>query len=507
MTDTVADSPNIADERPGIGQQMMQGTWWTVLSRLGVQGIGFLSTLVLARLLVPADFGLVALANTFSAALITISEFSLDVVLIQNREATREHYDTAWTMSVLRNLFLAVALALAADRIGRFFEDPRVALITYWLAISTFVDGFQNVGIVHFRRELAFKKDMVYTVLGKFGMFLVTVPLAFVWHNYWALVAGTVAGAFLRVLLSFAMHPYRPHFSMARWRELMGFSKWLILNNFLGFLFNRSDTFVIGKFIGPQAVGIYGMGFEIANMTTSNLLAPLRRALFPAYATVAGDPASLRTAFVDVFAFVMLIGTPVALGIGLVAEPLIHVMLGPQWVETIPLIQILSLYGFLNLVSAGSSPIFLATARPQYIMWVVAGTTLLMIPLLIVGTLHYGALGAAWAVTITTALAVLADFLLVIGLLHLPVARLWHASWRPVLAGALMAPFVLAPQFLWPEPQSFAGWVSLLAAGVATGVLLYPAAILLLWQLAGRPSASAETHLLAWLGARFGIGS
>jgi O-antigen/teichoic acid export membrane protein len=496
MTDRDLDQPT--DAAPAIGQQMAQGAWWTVMSRLGVQGIGFLSTLVLARLLVPADFGLLALANSFSAALIAVSEFSLDVVLIQNRQAGREHYDTAWTLSLLRNLLLAAAIGLGARQIAGFFGDARVEQIIYWLALATFIDGLQNIGIVDFRRDLAFKKDMVFTILGKFGGFVVSVPLAFLWRDYWALVAGLVAGAAIRVLLSFAMHPYRPRFTLVRWRELMGFSKWLILNNICFFLFNRSDTFVIGKLVGAQAVGIYGMGFDIANMTTSNLLAPLRRALFPAYATVSHDRPSLQRAFVDVFAFVMLLGTPLALGIGLVATPLIEVMLGPQWVATIPLIQVLSIYGFLNLISAGSGPIFLASGRPQYMMWVIGGSTLVMIPLLIVATRAYGALGAAGAVTVTTALAVLADFMLVSALLSLPWASLLRAAWRPALAGGAMAIAVTGLQAAWPQPTTMAGWIAMLAAAVAVGAVTYPAATLLLWQLSGRPDG-AERQLLRWL--------
>jgi lipopolysaccharide exporter len=493
-----APSEGAGDAEPiAIGQQMAQGAWWTVLSRVGVQGIGFISTLILARLLLPADFGLLALANTFSAALIAVSEFSLDVVLIQDRTAGREQYDTAWTLSVLRNALLAIALVLGAPYIGRFFADARVEQIVYWLALATFIDGLQNIGIVDFRRDLAFRRDMLFTVLGKFGMFVIGVPLAFLWRDYWALVAGAVAGSCVRVLLSFVMHPYRPRLTLRRWRELMRFSKWLILNNICFFLFGRSDNFIVGKIAGPPAVGIYGMAYDIANMTTSNLLAPLRRALFPAYATVSHDHASLRKAFVDVFAFVMLIGTPLALGVGLVASPLIHVMLGTQWVETIPLIQILSLYGFINLISAGSGPIFLAKARPQYMMWVIGASTCVMIPLLIVGTEYWGVQGTAWAVTITTALAVLADFLLVIQLLRLPIADLLHAAWRPVLSGAVMALGVVLLQRIWPLPDSLAGWSLLLAVAVATGAVLYIAASLVLWAIAGKPPG-AEQHLLAW---------
>lgn len=450
-------------------------------ARLSIQGIGLLSTIILARLLVPADFGLVALATSFSVALQSISEFSFDVVLIQNQHATREDYDTAWTLSVCRNIILTISLVIAAKWVADIFGDQQLEAVIYWLALSTAIEGFQNIGIVDFRKDLAFHRDLVFSVLGKLGGFVVTVPLAFIWQNYWALVAGIVAGIFLRVVLSFAMHPYRPRFSFAKWRELMYFSKWLILNNIAFLLSSRSDTFILGKIAGAQAVGVYGIAFEIANLTAANLLAPLRRAIFPGYAKLADDLDALRKGFMDVLALVWLIGTPLAVGIGAVADPLVRVMLGAQWIETIPLIQVLSLYGFLSLITAGSAPIYLATGRPRYILLTKLASIVVMLPLLVVGTNYAGAFGAAWAVTIAASVEAVADFVLIVTLLKLSVRSIIASGYRPVVASAVMALAVLELQFFWVPSPTALGWAALLVVSVALGAVVYVGVAIALW--------------------------
>jgi lipopolysaccharide exporter len=474
-----------------IGREMAKGTGWMIAARFSVQSIGFLSTIVLARLLAPTDFGLVALATTFSVALQAISEFSFDVVLIQNQQATREHYDTAWTLSVCRNIILAVSLIAAAGWLAEFFGDQRLEAVIYWLAAAEIVAGVENIGIIDFRKDLAFHKELVLLVLAKLGAFAITIPLALVWQNYWALVAGIVAGTILRVVLSYAMCAFRPRIGFARWQELMRYSKWLILNNICSLLFNRSNTFVIGKFAGAPAVGIYSVAFEIANMTTANLLAPLRRAIFPGFAKLV-DHESLRTGFIVVLALVMLIGTPLAVGIGAVANPIVRVMLGDRWVDSVALIEVLSIYGFLGLVSSVSAPVFLAIGRPQLQLWVLLMGTIVLIPSLIIGTAHAGALGAAWAVTFAAAVRAVTDFVLISRLLRIPVRQFVTVAYRPLVASVVMIVMVLEVQASWPTPMSTLGWSALLAAAVGAGAILYAGVVIGSWALAGFPDGGEK---------------
>ncbi len=138
---------------------MAKGAAWMVAMRIAIRAIGLVSIVILARLLVPADFGLVALATMLYGLIEVMGQFGFDVVLIQNQSAGRRHYDTAWTLTVIRNLVLAGLLAAGAPWAAGFFEEPRLQSILYWLALAALVEGFANIGVVNFRKELRFHKD------------------------------------------------------------------------------------------------------------------------------------------------------------------------------------------------------------------------------------------------------------------------------------------------------------------------------------------------------------
>ena len=477
-----------------IGRAMAKGTGWTVGTQLTIQGIAMLSTMILARLLVPADFGLVALATALAGALHAITEFSFDLALIHNQTAARREYDTAWTLSICRNAILAGALAAGASLIASSFGDERLEPVVYWLALGTFFAGFQNIAVVDFRKELAFHRDLVFMVVGKLGPALVTVPLAFIWRNYWALVAGIVAGSVFRVALSFAMHNYRPRISFEGWHGLIHFSKWLLIGNLCGFIYNRGSTFILGKISGASAVGVFTLSGEIAGIASANLLMPLRRAILPGYAKLANDVERLHDMFVDIFAITFLVGAPLTLGIGLVANPLVRITLGEQWLSAIPLIQILCVGDFLQLITAAATPVYIATGRPHYTAMLFAGSAIAMVPLLIFATERSGVIGAAYATLVVTVLCAALDFILVNRLLHLSMSRLLARCWRSIISVTMMVAAVVGLQALWPTSKSVGNAWSILAAAVTVGGLVYSGCGFTLWFLAGRPRG-AERHL------------
>ena len=473
---------------------MAKGTGWTVGTQLIIQAIAMLSTMVLARLLVPADFGLVALATALSGALHAISEFSFDLALIQNQSAARREYDTAWTLSICRNAILAGMLAAGAGLIASAFGDERLEPVVYWLALGTFFSGFQNIAVVDFRKQLAFHRDLVFMVVGKLGPVVVTVPLAFIWRDYWALVAGIVAGSIFRVALSFGMHQYRPRITFDGWRDLIHFSKWLLLGNLSIFISNRSSTFILGKILGEHTVGVFSISGDIAGIISNNLFMPLRRAIYPGYAKLANDVERLHDMFVDIFAVVFLVGAPLTLGIGLVANPLVRITLGEQWLGAIPLIQILCVGDFLQLITAAASPIYVATGRPHYTAVLFTGSAIAMVPSLIFATERAGALGAAYATLAVTLLFAILDFILVNRVLHLSMSRLLAGCWRPIISVIAMVAAVTELQALWPMSQSPGNLSLMLAAAVAAGGAVYSVCGFALWILAGRPRG-AERHL------------
>ncbi len=337
------------DGNASIGHRMASGAGWTISLRLAVRGIGLVSTVILARLLVPEDFGLVAMAMLLYQILEILSELNLEVVLLVEQDAGPDYYNTVWTLSVLRGAITAGALCLLAGPAAQFFRETRLETVVYVLALVALLEGLSNVGVVNFRKELNFGADFTYGVAAKLCSFVATVPLAFLFRTYLALALGMVVTAAARVVLSYTMHPYRPTLTLSRWRETLSFSVWLLFANILGSLYRRADTFLISKLAGAVPLGVYSIAHEISSLPTSELVAPVRRAILPGYAKMAREPERLRATFVDGFALIFLFSTPIAAGIGLTADPLVRLFLGSKWLDAIPLTQILALFGLFAL--------------------------------------------------------------------------------------------------------------------------------------------------------------
>lgn len=483
------------DQSVSVGRGMAKGAAWMVGMRLAMRGFGMVSMVILARLLVPEDFGLVALATLLSGLLEVTSNFSFDTALIRDQTAGRKHYDTAWTLSVIRSAVLAAVLVVLAIPAAQFFEDPRVEALVYCLALASFFEGFQNVGVVDFRKKLEFHKEFLFFTAQKLVSVVVGITLAFLWRDYWALIVGIMAGKGALVVFSYLMHPYRPRFCLSEWREIFHFTKWLLANNILTYVYSRTDTLLIGKFLGAQSLGIYSMAFEISNLITSELVSPIRRALFPGFAKLAADREKLKTSVLDSLALIALVGTPMAAGIGLIADPLVPILLGEKWLETIPLIEVLAIYGLFHTMSTTTGPAYLALGRPQYLTALALVGAGITVPMLFYGIDRAGAYGAAIAITVATGVLLVINYAVVMRLMNLSFKRLFGAIWRTVAAVAVMAVAVLSLKSLWPAERDMVDMSFELAALVLCGALTYCGTQLALWYLSGRPDG-AERHVL-----------
>ncbi|MCZ7566047.1 MAG: oligosaccharide flippase family protein [Burkholderiales bacterium] len=299
-----------------------------LLARFVERGLGFLSTLILARLLLPEDFGLVAMAISISALLDVFADFSFDLALIRDQRATREHYDTAWTLELLILMLYGLCLLLIAFPAAWFFNEPRLVPLMAMLALVAVIGGFNNIGVVAFRKELDFRKEFLYLGGRKLAMFMTTIPLAFLLGNYWALMLGILAGVAVGVALSYLAHPYRPRFCLKHWRELFGFSRWVVVTNLADFIPLHFATFVLGRIAGVANVGVYSVGAELARLPTTELVAPIDRAVYPGYAKLSHDKDALRRHYLAALGLIAALGLPAALGIAAVAPFAVPVLLG-----------------------------------------------------------------------------------------------------------------------------------------------------------------------------------
>jgi O-antigen/teichoic acid export membrane protein len=483
-----AKSPEAAD---GIGRNVAKGAAWMVLLKITERGLGLISTIVLARLLAPADFGLIAMAMSVYGVLEIMSSFSFDLALIQNQRAENRHYDTAWTFSVLFGVASASALVLLAVPVADFFHEPRLNWIMVSLALAALVQGFENIGIVAFQKDLKLHKEFAFKLIKRSISLLTTIPLAFAFRNYWALVVGIVVARIVGVALSYRLHHYRPRLSMAGRHDLFHFSKWMLINNLLVFANNRGVDFVIGKVIGPHALGYYTVAYEISNLPTTELVYPISRAVFPGYARMVGDPLRLREFFLQVTALIALITIPVAIGIALVAKPLVYVLLGEKWRDIVPLIQVLAVFGMARAMHGTSGSIYLALGVPRIIAYITLLHISIALPLLLWFMRTSGVYGAPWAILLAACVSMPVNYVVVARRLHLSAHELLGLVWRPVISTGCMAAAVsMASDSLDSIGLSAAG--AQLIGCVLVGAIVYPLSLVAFWRIAGYPEGAEK---------------
>ena len=478
-----------------IQRSMTRGTAWMMLFKLVERSLGFVSTLILVRLLSPADFGIVAMAISFIAMAELLSAFGFDLALIHKQDATESHYHTAWTCNVLFGLVITAVMIAFAQPIATFYNRPDVFWVVCILAVGPSIGGLENIGVVAFRKDLNFRKEFVFLISKKLTGVLVTVPLAFWLHSYWALVAGMLTSRICGTTISYLVHPFRPRLSLASIGELMHFSKWIFVNNVVIFFKERTTDFVVGGLKGPTALGLYNVSSEFSNLPLTELAAPMNRALLPAYAKIQDDRDGIRTAFRNTIGILALIAIPAAIGICAIAPLLVPVILGANWLKARPLIEVLSLSGGVVLFHSPICSLLIASGRPDAVakchavfVGVLIGGLFLLVP-------NRSEMGAAYA---TLAAAVFAT-----------PAYLWHlrkhvgvgptlflgAIARPMLASVAML-LVLRLALPVADTLAGAGWQALfLIFGIVLGAVVYAVVISATWVVVGRPSGAEQIAL------------
>jgi O-antigen/teichoic acid export membrane protein len=482
-------------------RRMAQGAAWMVLFRFVDRGIGLIGTLILARLLVPGDFGLMAMAMTIIAALDLLGAYNFETALIQNRNAERSHYDTAFTLNLLLALLKALLMALLAHPAAVFYGEPRLEAVMLALAAASVLQGLENIGIVDFQKELQFDREFRLSLYRRLAGFVVTMVAAWWLGSYWALIIGITAMRAVGVALSFGMHPYRPRLTLQRWRELFGYTKWLLLNNVLIFLNNRGADFVIGRVSGSHALGLYSVSYELANLPTTELVHPIQRAMFPGYSQLADDPPRLRQTFLDVLGLIAILTVPIGLLIGALAEPFVLTLLGSQWVAAVPLVQLLSVFGVVRALHGPTGSIYLAMGRPRFIAYFALVQLCISLSLMLWLVPRHGAIGASWGILIGATAAMMVNYAMLSRQLSVSLSHVLAETWRPLLSGLLMYPVVHLVSQAWrPAFGPLSAAIELLCLGML-GLALHVALIWAAWRSSGRPSG-AETTLAAELRKR-----
>lgn len=476
---------------PSNRSSVFRGAFLTVSTRWLDRVIGMISTLILARLLLPEDFGIIAMSSLVIGLVDVLLDLGVNVALVQNRQATQTHFDTAWTLRLIQTSLTTAVVILVAPLAGDYFGDPRVVPVLQVMALGLILAGLENIGVVDFQKQMQFGLEFRYLFLKRLTGFLTTVAAAWFLRSYWALVIGALTGRSLGVLLSYLMHPMRPRFSLEKLGEIFAVSQWMLVRGIGNYLNANLHRFLVGNRADTATMGGYSLANEIASMPSTELLAPLNRALFPAFVKARERAGELKRLFLLAQGVQSLVAIPAGVGLALVAHEAVLVLLGARWMLAVPFVQILALTNVAAAIMTSGSYVMITMGEVRN----VALLTWANVAIFAVGAFVLlpggDALSLAWLRMASVLVGLLLALLLLMRALpDLRFTDIAGTAYRPLAAAAIMSAAVLSLPNLAGQPA-----VSALLLKIGAGLVSYAAIIMLLWWLAGRPD-SAERYLL-----------
>lgn len=465
---------------------------------LGGRFLGLVSTIVLARLLTPADFGIVTMATIIVGAVEVLGHTGQRQALMRLSAPTKEHYDTAWTTAMLTALVIAALAWLSAPVAVWLFHEPRAATAVHVVAIGTVISEFETFRTVELQRDFKFRALSVYNFIPSVLAFVVTLFSAIVLRNYWALAIGIVFEQASTVALGYLMYPHWPTFTLVKVREIWSYSWWALVRSVGYYLNTQVDKFAVATFGGAATMGRYEVATDVGTSPTSEINAPMIATLFPVMSKVQHDPQRRKELYLDVLYWSALICTSTAVGVALVTSDMVDLVLGPQWVDAKPLMPWLALaYGILGLSTSVYSAFDVigqprTSARLQWIRFGVLCVCVVPVAYFFRSARSIAIARFFVAVAITPTL-----FASLARALDLTLQDVTRTLWRPIGASLAMTAIVLGANAL----ISFTGPARLLI-DVSLGIATYTIAILGSWVVAGRPAGPEAALLNFFMKAR-----
>ena len=395
---------NFNDSGKSLSQRAVRGGFWVFLLRTTQQLFNFVRLIILARILSPNDFGLMGIALLTMATLDTFSQTGFQQALIQKKEDIKPYLDSAWTVLILRGFILFAILFFIAPYAATFFNAPEAKPIVQVIGFAVLFQAFTNIGVVYFQKELEFNKQFIYQLSGTLADFIVAISAALILRSVWALVFGLLAGNFARFVVSYLIHPYRPHLSsdLRKTKELFGFGKWILGSSVLIFLITQGDDIFVGKLLGATALGFYQMAYRISNIPATEITHVISQVTFPAYSKLQDNIPKLREAYLKVLQITAFLSFPIAGLIFVLAPDFTKIFLGEKWMPMVPAMQVLAFFGAIRAIGATLGPVYSAKCRPDYPTKLNFMRLVLIVILIYPLTIRFGIFGTALTVLLAT---------------------------------------------------------------------------------------------------------
>ena len=431
-------------------RRVKSAVFWRSGTQIVAQMVSWIATFAVIRLLTPGDYGLFAMTSVVMVFMNFLNGYGLASSLIQSEKVDPIRIRQALGLLILMNVALATVQFLAAPLAALYYREPQVAEMLRWQSLIYLATPFLVLPEAMVSRNLEFRKPAVINLTtATLGAIL---SFSFAWNGFgvWTLVWTPIILFWARAaMLVFATRFfYLPTFNFKGTGGMVGFAMTVLVAQGFWIVQSQSDLFIAGRMFNIHDLGLYAEALFLTQIFAAKFVPPLNEVAFPAYSRLQHDTSAMASGFLKAMRMIMLIACPLYAGLSVTAAPVVATLMGPKWLEAIPLIQILALaMPFMTLQILFGPPIN-ALGKPNVTMQVSMFGAALM-PVIYLIAVPYGTIGLAWAWLIGLPLLLMFTIWRAGRMFGVTIGSVINACWPGFLAAALMGIAVWAADAMW----------------------------------------------------------
>nr|WP_145546208.1 lipopolysaccharide biosynthesis protein [Variovorax boronicumulans] len=483
-----------------LGRRVALGAALLTALQLLMKFVDVISLVIMARLLTPADFGLVALAASVVAIVRATTELNVSEALVQRKEIDPRDVDTAFTLNFIRAVLVALATVGAALPLAAIYDDSRLVAIMLVLAIPPVLAGLSSPAMVYYLHRLEYGPGARVQLVGRMASFVVAIAFAYATRSYWALIASQLVAPLVSTVYTYILAPYRPRFRVAGTKSLLNFAGWTSASRFISTINLQSDRFLIGHILGKPQLGQYTVGSDMASMVTYAFAGPIMQTMFGGFARLAGEPERMRAAYLKAQQMLVIVLLPFGFGLAATADHVVPLVLGPNWDSVVTVIYWLAPVVSLQVLYLPMLSLSMAMGQPKVLVVREAVNFGMRVPLTLGGAWYFGLLGAVIARSLGGLVIIGMTLMIARRFVQITVLRQISNIWRSLISVAVMVAGVELLKHSLSPPTGAATQILHVGLLIGTGAALYGCTHLALWLLAKRPDGAEQfiLHMAGW---------
>ncbi len=388
----------------GYSKQAFIGVSWAAALRFATRLLTLLRISILARIFTPSQFGFYGVASLALSLIEIMAETGINIFLVQKKDDAKRYINSAWIISIARGTIIAAAILLLAPLIASFFNMSDYLYLLLLIAIVPFVKGFINPAIIYYQKDLKFKNEFYF----RFSIFLIeslsVIFIALVTREIYSIALGMIVGALAEVFLSFKFIIPKPvfNYNLRYIKEILHRGKWVTMSGIFNYLFHNSDDMIVGKILGTSNLGLYQMAYKISIFPITEISDVISKVALPIYGRIDQDRARLKKAFFRTLALISILSISLGTFLLFFTREVILFVLGETWIDILPFLKILILFGVIRGISGSTSALFFAVNKQEYVSVVTFISFVVLIITIFPFVATIGLIGASMSVLISS---------------------------------------------------------------------------------------------------------